>query len=174
MLSVRNPLKYELLVGNVYYWCDPQIALAWIKSTNKELKTFIKNRVTETRKNTFTKNLHSCKTKENPLDLITRKQIIDLNSNKLWWEGIYVPKVPFRFLINWNTKLEIKFWFSFLYWSWDIKHKNVFFGFQNNWTLKNQIWSSVFVFYFNLKSKKPNLLKQISYAITINKYKRIK
>ena len=100
MLSVRNPLKYELLVGNVYYWCDPQITLAWIKSTNKEFKTFIKNRVIEIRKNTFTKNLHSCKTKENPLDLITHKQIIDLNSNTLWWEGIYVSKVPFRFLIN--------------------------------------------------------------------------
>ena len=24
---------------------------------------------------------------ENPSDLITRKQIIDLNSSKLWWEG---------------------------------------------------------------------------------------
>ena len=47
MLSVRNSLKDELLFDNVYYWCDSQIALAWIKSTNKEFKTFIENRVTE-------------------------------------------------------------------------------------------------------------------------------
>ena len=42
------------------------------------------------------------------------------NPNK---QSVY-PKCHFIFLINWNTKLETKFWFSFLYWSWDIKHKN--------------------------------------------------
>ena len=51
MLSIRNSLKNELLFDNVYYWCDSQIALAWIKSTNKEFKAFIENRVTEIRKN---------------------------------------------------------------------------------------------------------------------------
>ena len=30
---------------------------------------------------------------ENPSDLITRKQIINLNSSKLWWEGpIFLKK----------------------------------------------------------------------------------
>ena len=29
---------------------------------------------------------------ENPSDLITRKKIIDLNSNKLWWEGLIFLK----------------------------------------------------------------------------------
>ena len=33
------------------------------------------------------------------------------------------PKCHFVFLINWNAKLEIEFWFLFLYWNWDIKHK---------------------------------------------------
>ena len=45
MLSFRNSLKNQLLFDNAYYWCDSQIALAWIKSTNKEFKTFIENRV---------------------------------------------------------------------------------------------------------------------------------
>ena len=51
---------------------------------------------------------------------------------------IRVPKVSFHFfLINWNRKLEIKFWFSFLYWSWHRKHKTIwFFDFENNWTFK--------------------------------------
>ena len=87
MLSVRNSLKDELLFDNVYYWCDSQIALAWIKSTNKEFKVFIENRVTEIRKNSIIENWHYCKTMENPSDLITCKQMIDLNSRKLWWEG---------------------------------------------------------------------------------------
>ena len=62
-----------------------------------------------------------------------------------WWlftllkvcTEIRVPKVPFHFFISWNTKLERKFWFSFLYWSWDIKNQTKWFlDFQNNWELK--------------------------------------
>ena len=78
MLSVRNSLKDERLFDNVYYWCDLQIALAWIKSTNKEFRTFTENRVTEIRKHNIIENWHYCKTMENPSNLITRKQIIDL------------------------------------------------------------------------------------------------
>ena len=44
-------MKDEFLFDNVYYWCDSQIVLAWIESTNKEFKAFIENRVTEIRKN---------------------------------------------------------------------------------------------------------------------------
>ena len=51
---------------------------------------------------------------------------------------ICVLKVPFRlFLINCNMKLEIKFWFLFLFRILDIKHKTkCFFDFENNRTLK--------------------------------------
>ena len=92
MLWVRNFLKDELLF-DVYHWCDSQIALAWIKSTNKEFKAFIENRVTEIRKNSAIENWHYCKTMENPTDLITRKQIIYLNCNKFWWEGTIILKL---------------------------------------------------------------------------------
>ena len=68
---------------------------------------------------------------------------------------ILVPKVP-----NWNTKLEIKFWFLFLYWSWGIKHKTKwFFDFHNTWTVKFKFEVSFFVVHFNLKNEKSNLLK---------------
>ena len=59
------------------------MALAWIKSRNQEFKTFIENRVMEIRKNTLIENWHYCKTKENRSDLITCKQIIALNNNKV-------------------------------------------------------------------------------------------
>ena len=58
-----------------------------MKSTNKEFKAFIENRVTEIRKNSIIENWYYCKTVENPSDLITRKQIIDLNSSRPLWEG---------------------------------------------------------------------------------------
>ena len=53
----------------------------------KEFKIFIENRVTEIRKRSIIENWDYCKTMENPSDLITRKEIIDLDNNKLWWEG---------------------------------------------------------------------------------------
>ena len=89
------------------------------------------------------------------------------------------------FLVNWNTKLEIKLWFSFLYRSWDIKHQTKwFFNFKSNWTLKFEfeLRFSFLILIWKTENEKPNILKQISYetsyhlpyAITINKYKRIK
>ena len=89
------------------------------------------------------------------------------------------------FLINWNTKSEIKLWFSFLYSSWDIKHQTKwFFDFKSNWTLKLvfKLRFSFLILIWKTENEKPNILKQISYetsyhlpyAITINKYKRIK
>ena len=82
MLSVRNSLKDEFLFDNVYYWCDSQIVLAWIESTNKEFKAFIENRVTKRLKNSIIENWHYCKTVVNPYS-----QINNLNSSKPLWEG---------------------------------------------------------------------------------------
>ena len=97
---------------------------------------------------------------------------------------IRVPKVSFRlfFLINWNAKLEMKFWFLFLYWSWDVKYKTKWFlDFQNNRTLKFKV-KVRFSFFILIWKTKINLFKQIliklvtisSDVITINEYEMIK
>ena len=86
------------------------------------------------------------------------------------------------FLINWNMTLEIKFWFSFLYWNWDKNIKISGFPIFKISNIEIQIWSLFLVFHFNLKNEKPNLLKQISYetsyhspyANIMNKCKRKK
>ena len=81
----------------------------------------------------------------------------------------------FTVVPNWNTKLEIKIWFSLLRWSWDIKHKNKwFFPFQNNWTLK-LIFEVYFLFliYYLKKSKKTKqiyLSKYLIKLVTISLY----
>ena len=93
------------------------------------------------------------------------------------WQSLYL-KCHFVFLINWNTKLEIKFWFSFLYWSWDIKNKTKpFFHFKNNWTLKFkfEVRFSFFILIWKTKSEiysKKYLMKLVAispYSIRINK-----
>ena len=92
------------------------------------------------------------------------------------------PKCHFIFLTNWNTKLEIEFWFSFLYWNWDKYKTNLFFDFQNNRTLKFKLEFrfSFFILIWKTKNQiflKKYLIKPVTrsyYTITINKYKRIK
>ena len=81
----------------------------------------------------------------------------------IYFLSVY-PKCHFVFLINWNTKLDIKSWFLFLYWDWDIKHKtNWFFHFQNNRTLKFKLEISFSFFILIWQNEKPNLFGQISY-----------
>ena len=94
---------------------------------------------------------------------------------------IRVPKVPFRFfLINQNMKLEIKFWFSFLYCSWDRKHQNRWFSdFQNNWTLKFkfEVCFSLFIFIWKTKNQiylNKCLMKLVTMPLTQSQWASIK
>ena len=94
-------------------------------------------------------------------------------------------KCHFVFLINCNTKLEIKFWFLFLYWNWDIKHKtyksNWFSDFQNNRTLKFKIEVRFLFFVLIWKTKNQIYLKLVEiylkpywshYEITLHNYNK--
>ena len=88
-------------------------------------------------------------------------------------QSVY-PKCHFVFLINWNMKLKIKFWFSFLYWSWDKKHQNKWFS---DWTIKFkfEVCFSFFILIWKTKNQiylNKYLIKLVTrshYAITINK-----
>ena len=77
----------------------------------------------------------------------------ETNKSLIHYKSVY-PKCHFVFLINRNVKSEIKFWFLFLYWSWDRKHQNKwFFDFQNNWTLKFKFEVSFSFFILIWKTK---------------------
>ena len=41
MFNVLSALKNEIAINSVYCWTDSQISLAWIRSINKEFKTFV-------------------------------------------------------------------------------------------------------------------------------------
>ena len=82
------------------------------------------------------------------------------------WESVYL-KCYFNFLINWNTKLDIKFWFLLLYWSWATKHQIKCFFDLKKMNIEIEILNSFFNFNFNFKNEKANPLKQTSYETTI-------
>ena len=67
-------------------------------------------------------------------------------------------KCNFVFSMNWNTKLEVKFWFSFLYRSWDIEHE-----------IKLILWteSAIQISFRNLKWKNHFLCISISLHISL-------
>ena len=65
------------------------IALSWIKAVYQEFETFVQNRVTFIREKVNYRLWNYVPTSENPADLITRFDSIDVNNstNSLWLEG---------------------------------------------------------------------------------------
>ena len=78
-------LKEEMKFDKSYCWTDSKVALAWIKAKNKELKTFVQNRVIEIRKNVSIENWYYCKSVDNPADIITRTTYdVNIINECLW------------------------------------------------------------------------------------------
>ena len=73
--------------------------MSWIKAEQKELKTFVQNRVIEIRQNVKPDNWFYCRTKENPADLVTRIEG-DGVQNPLWWEGPDFLKLTNIYIAN--------------------------------------------------------------------------
>ena len=83
--SILKAVENELSFDNIICFTDSQVSLSWIKAEEKELKTFVQNRVIEIRQNVKAENWSYCRTNENPADLVTR---IEGNGveNTIWWE----------------------------------------------------------------------------------------
>ncbi|XP_071643027.1 uncharacterized protein [Temnothorax longispinosus] len=71
-----------------HYWTDSQIILAWLSSPARRWKTFVSNRVSEIQDGSSPSAWHHIKSKENPVDLISRGATPEkLKGSTLWWEG---------------------------------------------------------------------------------------
>lgn len=79
---------FEFPNTKVFYWCDSEITLAWIKDEPHKRKVFVANRITEIQSISDPLDWHYVKTSENPADLGTRgicpSILPDLS---LWWHG---------------------------------------------------------------------------------------
>lgn len=79
----------KLTPKNIYLWSDSKCVLNWIKN-NKELPTFIRNRIKEIKSisKEFNINFNYIKSKENPADLASRGcSLIELKNSEIWWTG---------------------------------------------------------------------------------------
>ena len=88
MDSVKRSLSKVLSISEVFLWTDSQVTLTWIRTENKEIQTFIENRVQETRELSDSRGWYYCNTKSNPANLLTRTQNFSNFQNcDLWWAG---------------------------------------------------------------------------------------
>ncbi|CAG2220764.1 unnamed protein product [Mytilus edulis] len=84
---LADHVKSVLHIEDITFWSNSQIVLQWL-STSKQLKRFIRNRVTEIRKLTNTQEWRYCPTKDNPADLLTRGlSVSQFEKNTLWFNG---------------------------------------------------------------------------------------
>lgn len=75
-------------VKEVFYWTDSTIVLAWLKSTSREWKTFVANRVGKIQSHSAEHNWHFVSGTDNPADIISRgSHVQDLLKNSVWWHG---------------------------------------------------------------------------------------
>ena len=72
MKSAREALEPVLEITNCYAWSDSQIAIWWVLSENKVMKSFVQNRVIEFRKLVPPAQWRYCPTKLNPADILSR------------------------------------------------------------------------------------------------------
>ena len=84
--SVLSAVEEEMTINGVYCFTDSQVSLAWMKAENRELTTFVQNRVKEIRKNVAPRFWRYCRMDCNPADLVTR---VNANgtTNEIWWYG---------------------------------------------------------------------------------------
>jgi len=83
-------IRTNLNVGenDVHFWTDSMITFHWIRSSSKQWKQFVANRVSEIQSLTVPGNWNHCAGKENPADRGTRgTSVRDLKEDDLWWHG---------------------------------------------------------------------------------------
>ena len=83
--SVMEGLSHTLPQVSVRCYTDSQVALSWIRGTNKEWKPFVSNRVSEIRRRVHPEFWSHCPGSSNPADLPSRGLTsLELSVSQLW------------------------------------------------------------------------------------------
>ena len=83
-------IKDEMNIPNVktFLWSDSRIALCWIKSSSKQYKTFVSNKISQIHEISEPSEWGWCPGLSNPADLPSRSlSAKELLNNRLWWNG---------------------------------------------------------------------------------------
>lgn len=104
IVFVQSPLEITPL--SCHCWTDSTVALAWVKQSPSQWKTFVANRVHEIQNQIPNAIWHHVASQQNPADLASRGISPDnLSIQKLWWQGPAWLKLPST---QWPGELSAK------------------------------------------------------------------
>ena len=103
MQSLSHSLKDVIIIDEVVYWSDSEVALAWINGVDKVWEVWVQNRVNKIHE--LSKGLwYYVPTSMNPADIGTRESsAITFVTNNLWWEG--PPQLAEKFIPPMDNKM---------------------------------------------------------------------
>ena len=87
VVSVINAVRLEVQVRNVFYWTDSQIAVWWIKQSNKRWNVWVQNRVEIIRSNISSVHWFHVPSSQNPADIATRPIPLHTSDHLSWQKG---------------------------------------------------------------------------------------
>ena len=96
---------FDIQFVSIKFWVDSQIELKYIQNTNRNLLTFVINRLNEIRLNSNGVDLNFIPANQNPEDLCTRYMPFNiLKDSKIWFYG---PEQSNQFIKPEQSKLNI-------------------------------------------------------------------
>ena len=102
--SVYNALNLSRNINKLFCWSDSQIVLYWIYGDHKAQKSFVQNRLNQSRALVDKQCWNYCSTKQNPADIVSRGMSLSkLCNNDLWWNG---PEILYFSAYQW-PKFEV-------------------------------------------------------------------
>ncbi|XP_065361949.1 uncharacterized protein LOC135955527 [Calliphora vicina] len=87
-LVAKIKANVDLNIGNVIYWTDSTIVLAWLKNNSTRLEVYVANRVAKIQRLSNVHDWRYVPTKDNPADCASRGLMPEqLIHHYLWWKG---------------------------------------------------------------------------------------
>ena len=87
MASVVDAVKSEVSLKDIICWTDSQIAIWWIKQSEKVWNLWVQNCVEKIRNLVLARKWFYVMTNVNPVDIGTRSRLLSTIAFDLWWKG---------------------------------------------------------------------------------------
>ncbi len=88
LLAKQVNKAFKLPQNFIYFWSDSRNVLCWLRTTTKNLKAFVANRVQIIHNNSKLANWKKVPTELNPADIASRGAMVEkLVDNSLWFDG---------------------------------------------------------------------------------------
>ena len=93
VVLVVNAVRLEVQVRNVFCWTDSQIAVWWIKQSNKRWNVWVQSRTEIIRNNISSEHWFHVPSSQNPADIASRSIPLHTIDHLSWQTGPYIFRI---------------------------------------------------------------------------------